>query len=422
MSRFLVMLDDGHGNDTSGKRTPLFEDGSYMKENDFSRVVIEKVSDMFEQYENVDVFFTAKEKRDISLDERVERANDVYVAGKDLYDKIVLVSVHANALTGVWGTQNGTATFYYPNNMIDKAFAEVIQKNLIAKTKLNPHRGGVVGGNFQIIRDVKMTACLCECAFMDNLAEAKMLITDDFRQACAEGIFNGLKEYFNFNEKNVQVDYYVTPKMTHQLCGNIEDFGIKIVNKSNLSIEDAYCVNGTFYWQDVNGVTYPTSILYAEGIIYQENANHFPSPQDTFVVFRDGTIKMIRIKKLSELNLNDVRLAIGGIGLRDTMDEDFEYDPKETGFSGVYSDVLQKANKTVLGYNKKENKIYLMCRPNIYHKSLILYDLVKLVKDCEYDIAVSVDGGGSPFMNNGTEMVFKGDGRLINNIIGFGLN
>ena len=85
------------------------------------------------------------------------------------------------------------------------------------------------------------------------------------------------------------------------------------------------------------------------------------------------------------------------------------------------SGVTRKANKTVIGYNIKENKIYLMVRPNIYHKHSFLYDLLGLVKDCEYDIALSLDGGGSTFLNNADEMVVLGDNRRINNIIGFNL-
>lgn len=35
--KYLVILDDGHGNDTKGKRTPFFEDGTFMIENDFNK-------------------------------------------------------------------------------------------------------------------------------------------------------------------------------------------------------------------------------------------------------------------------------------------------------------------------------------------------------------------------------------------------
>ncbi len=416
--KYLVLFDGGHGLNTEGKRTPLFPDGTFMRENEFNRSVIRKADNLLEKFENIDVFFTVTEKTDISLEERVKRANDIYDKYKDLYNKIVLVSFHANALTGSWGTQNGTATFYYPANMVDKAFAEVIQKNLISKTRLKPHRGGVVDGNFAIIRDVKMTACLCECAFMDNLEEAKLLLTDEFRQACAEGIVNGLLEYFGEGEKRVEVNYKAYKDGTKELRGNVEDFGVKIVDKSNRSIKEPFCVNGTFFWHDAKGVTYPTSILFDNDKVYKGQANHLPYPQSVFIVNKDNTVEMKLIKNLNELDLSKVRLAVGGVGLRNSLNKNFKYNPKGEGFTGAFADVLGKRNKTVIGYNRTNNKIYLLARENITHG-----DLIKLISNNSsgeaYDIALSLDGGGSTFFNNANEMLIFGDNRRINNILGF---
>ncbi len=217
-----------------------------------------------------------------------------------------------------------------------------------------------------------------------------------------------------------KIKYSVTPNKTHQLSGNVEDLQVKIANKNNRLITEKNCVNGTFFWNTKNpNEKYPTSILYAEGKLYKATANHLPSPQSVFIVYKDNTVEMKRIKNISELDLEKVRLAIGGIGLRNTLDPTFKYAPEAEGFKGAYADVLRKTNKTVIGYNKKENKIYLMCRPDIYHSNSLLYDLQKLVKDCDYDIALSVDGGGSSCMFVDGENVFKGDGRIIHNILCF---
>lgn len=438
--RYLLILDAGHGLDTEGKRTPLFTDGTFMHENEFNRSVVRKIDALLEEYKDIDVVFTTTEKRDIdkdtkNLDERVRRANDVYNKYKNKYEKVVLVSIHANAIKSYWyNIANGTATFYYPTNMTDKAFAETIQKNLIANTKLKPHRDGVVGGNFQIIREVKMTACLCECAFMDNLEEAKLLLTDNFRQACAEGIVDGLKEYFDMNDKKVKVHYFKTKNKTYQLTGNPSDIGIKIVNQNNKKIEEPNCVNGTFFWHLINGDKYSTSILVKDGEILKNDANHLSSfgcPQNVFIVYNNGQVEMKKLKYATEIDYKNVKIAVGGVGLRDTTNPNFTYNPASEGFKKDInkltgkvenqSGVLRKTNKTVVAYNKKENMIYLMCRPNIYHKSLWQYDLLTLVKDCDYDIALSLDGGGSTFMNNEKSMVLKGDGRKIHNVIGFNL-
>lgn len=429
--RYLVILDAGHGLDTPGKRTPLFPDDSYMRENEFNRSVVRKIDLLLEKSDIIDTFFTVTEKYDVSLVERVQRANDIYEQNKELYDKVVLISVHANALTGSWGTQNGTSTYHYPTNPVDKRFAETIHKNLIQATKLRDR--GVIGEEFYIIKNVKMTACLCECAFMDNLTEAKLLMSDEFRQSCADGIVNGLFEYFEINLEKVKVDYKTYSDGTKELKGSPLDLSDKIVNQSNRAIEEPNCVNGTFFYPDGKGSLYSTSILIIDGKIYRNEANHlddFGTPQSVFIVYNNGKVDMKRVKYATELDYQNIKVAVGGVGLRNTLDSNFRYSPVTEGFKAGYrlqdgkyvdyTDVLQSRPKTVIGYNKTNGKAYLLARNNISHGALI-----NLISDDStgeaYDIAMSLDGGGSTFMNNETDMVLFGDGRKIHNIIGFGL-
>jgi N-acetylmuramoyl-L-alanine amidase len=410
-----------------------------MRENEFNRDVGLRAYNLLEKHENIDVVFTTTEKRDIDVPERVDRINDLYKKVKYLYDKIVLVSIHANASNSKnqWDDVGGTATFYYTYNETDKKFAEVIQRNLIAKTGLASHRGGVVGDEkFYITKYARMTACLCECAFMTNKKEAELLRTDEFRQACAEGIVSGLLEYFGINDKkevdNVKVEFIKYKNGMTELKGNPLELGQRVVDKKIWDItEFTNCTNCSFYWYNPDGTTYPTSILYENGITYQSVANHykdFGCPQSVFIVYKDGKVDMKRIKNLSELNIANIRLAVGGLGLRNTQDSEFYYSPVTEGFKAGYasngkwkdfSDVLRKANKTVLGYNKRLNKCYLLTVPSVTHG-----DLIKLISMGEepYDIAISLDGGGSTFMDALGKYVFKGQAtRQIYNIIGFNL-
>lgn len=220
-----------------------------------------------------------------------------------------------------------------------------------------------------------------------------------------------------------------------ELKGSVKDLSVKIVDKIIWSItEYTNCVNGTFYWNNKDGTTYATSILYVNGITYQNTANHyfdFGTPQSVFIVYKDNTVGLKRIKFLSELDLSRVKLAIGGVGLRNTQDKTFCYSPVTEGFKAgyrqqdgkyvKYSDVLEKRNKTVLGYNKGLNKIYLLTVANVAHGTLI-----NIISDNStgeaYDIAISLDGGGSTFMDAKGNYVFEGEStRRIHNIIGFGL-
>lgn len=436
--KYLIALDDGHGIDTAGKRTPCFEDESYMIENEFNNSVVNKIYNLLKTYKEIDVFLIKSEKYDVPLNERIKRVNTAYdnYYKKFPSSKSVLISVHANALNGIWGTQNGTSTHYYPTNMADKAFSEIINKNLVAKTGLR-NRGNI-GSDFQIIRDCKMTACLCECAFMDNLKEAKLLLTDEFRQACAEGIVNGLLEYFGINkiENNEQnseeenggnfsetaiknkITYSETPNGTRQIFLPPEKLNIDVYPslKNNNTFKYKYAINATFFG---GNPVYSTSPLIVDGKIYRWSSN-YDKPQSCFIIYKDNSVDMKRLKSVSDLEnkLYSVRHLIGGIGLIDKRDKNFKYDLAGEGFDGsIGIGVSRKCNKTVLAYIKKTNQIVFLTRPNIYHSHPQKYDLIKLCKDCEFTFAVALDGSGSTFMIADEEYKLKGDGRGIYSVL-----
>ena len=85
----------------------------------------------------------------------------------------------------------------------------------------------------------------------------------------------------------MKVDYKKYTANIHELKGNPLDIGVKIVNQKNNTIEEENCVNGTFFWTtDKANVKYATSILYADGKLYQANANHLPYAQSVFIIYK----------------------------------------------------------------------------------------------------------------------------------------
>lgn len=231
-----------------------------------------------------------------------------------------------------------------------------------------------------------------------------------------------------------KVEYKKYSNMT-ELKGNPESLDVAIVDKKIWDItEFTNCANGTYYWRNADGTTYATSILYVDGKTYQDVANHyydFGTPQSVFIIYKDNTVDLKRINFLNELDLNKIRLVIGGLGVRNTLDPNFKYSPVTEGFKAGYrkqdnkwvdySDVLRKTNKTVLGYNKRLNKIYLLTVKNVSHG-----ELINIISDNStgeaYDLSISLDSGGSSFMDANGEYVFQGEnGRRIHNIVGFNL-
>jgi hypothetical protein len=216
------------------------------------------------------------------------------------------------------------------------------------------------------------------------------------------------------------VTYKTYGTRIHELKGEPLNLTARIVDKRIWDITNVTnCTNGSFYWYDDEGRTYATSPLVVDGTVHQRFCNH-EKPQSVFVIYKDGTVELQRVTDVYHLkDFYNIKLAIGGVGLRNTQDKNFRYSPVSEGFEGKYADVLRIANKTVLGYSKTLNKVYLLVVKNASHG-----ELLRIISDNSsgeaYDIAVSLDGGGSTFMDALGKYVFEGNNqRRIHNIIGF---
>lgn len=182
----LIAIDAGHGHNTAGKRCP---DDS-MREHDFNSNVATKVCNILnmngiETYRSDDITGNT----DVPLKTRTNNINSKNAK--------ICVSIHANAFNGVWGEQNGIETYIIARGGQAEKLANIIQTKLIENTGRRDR--GVKVANLHMCRETKMPAILCECGFMDNLEEAELLKTEDYRNKCAEAIANGILEYMNIN-------------------------------------------------------------------------------------------------------------------------------------------------------------------------------------------------------------------------------
>ena len=208
----LVILDDGHGMDTAGKRTPKFADGSFMRENDFNDAVVKKMGSKFTQV-GVDVYYTAPEVGDIPLATRSARANAKYreYVSKHGADNVIciLISVHANAYLGYWGTWGGINTFYQTGSSRGLKLGTAVHTELKKGTQLRDR--GVKANNLHMTRETVMGAILVECGFMDNKQEAELLRSDAYRDETADEIFLGACNYMGVKVEVVKPAPIVKP-------------------------------------------------------------------------------------------------------------------------------------------------------------------------------------------------------------------
>ncbi|MGB4385885.1 MAG: N-acetylmuramoyl-L-alanine amidase [Caldicoprobacterales bacterium] len=181
---YKVAIDNGHGYNTAGKRTPKMPDGRVIREWEFNHPTAKKLEAELKRC-GLQTVMVSDTKDDTPLATRVDRANK---AKADIF-----VSIHYNAFKGVWGSHGGIETFHYPGSTKGKKLAELVQKELVKATGLRNR--GVKTNNFYVLRHTKIPAILCECGFMDNLEEAKLMLDEKHQQKVAEAIAKGICSY-----------------------------------------------------------------------------------------------------------------------------------------------------------------------------------------------------------------------------------
>ncbi|MEQ2528805.1 N-acetylmuramoyl-L-alanine amidase [Bacillaceae bacterium CLA-AA-H227] len=182
-----ILIDAGHGYNTPGKRSP---DG--MREYEFNRVVASYAKSLLEKFDDVTVYFSHSDTKDVSLQERTNKANHL--------DVDCFVSIHANAYGTGWNNVSGIETYVYTTKpTVATALAEKVQKNLIVATGRTDR--GVKTGTFHVLKATAMPAIIVECGFMTNKEEVQLLRSDVYRRTCAEAIVKGIKSQFKLKDK-----------------------------------------------------------------------------------------------------------------------------------------------------------------------------------------------------------------------------
>ena len=111
-SKYLWLLDPGHGGiidgeyQTAGKRSPRFADNSILYEGELNRALVKRIHNSCKAA-GIDSLILVPEDTDISLKERVNRANTLYKTDK----RAVYLSVHANAFGNDWNKAHGWSCY-----------------------------------------------------------------------------------------------------------------------------------------------------------------------------------------------------------------------------------------------------------------------------------------------------------------------
>lgn len=182
--KFKVVVDCGHGINTSGKRSPAGE-----REWSFNSTVGESLI-AFLKDSDIDVLRTddSTGKNDVPLITRTNAANKF---GADL-----LVSIHHNASLGTWGDWTGTETYVYTPisaNPKSERLAKLVHPRIVKVMGLKDR--GIKGADFHMVRETDMPSILLEIGYMDSRVDIVKMRNKELLRKVGIEIGKGILEY-----------------------------------------------------------------------------------------------------------------------------------------------------------------------------------------------------------------------------------
>ena len=191
-----ILIDNGHGIETTGKRSP---DG-VLREYAWNRLIASRIVDRLLSL-GLDAELLVPEERDISLAERCRRVNAwCRQLGKD---NVILISIHANAAGhgDHWSDATGWCAYTSRGNTRADALATSLYQ--AAQASLPGHRLRTdytdgdpdMEADFYILRHTTAPAVLSENFFMDSHSDCDFLLGEEGQEAIVDLHVNGITAY-----------------------------------------------------------------------------------------------------------------------------------------------------------------------------------------------------------------------------------
>ena len=189
-----ILIDNGHGVNTSGKQSP---DGR-LREYAYAREIAKRVVNCL-RCRGYDAERIVTEDEDISLSMRCKRVNDIC---RKLGSKnVMVVSIHNNAAgaDGKWHNARGFSAHVGLNaSARSKKLAaflwdEAIRLDLKGNRAVPVER--YISQNLAICRDTLCAAVLTENLFYDNKDDMEFLLSEEGKQKITELHVNSIINY-----------------------------------------------------------------------------------------------------------------------------------------------------------------------------------------------------------------------------------
>ena len=196
MKKLVVILDNGHGENTKGKCSP----DKRLLEWEWTREIACRLHNLL-VINGIDTILLVPEDKDISLSERVKREKKITKEAKKAGKETCLISIHINAAggDGKWKTATGWSGWIAQE-------ASEKSKQLAQLLYAQAEEFGLQGNrcvpstkywtaNFTICTDTSCPAVLTENLFQDTKEEVDFLLSEEGKQIIIDLHYNAIKKY-----------------------------------------------------------------------------------------------------------------------------------------------------------------------------------------------------------------------------------
>ena len=205
-----ILIDNGHGIQTKGKRSP---DGTLL-EYAYTRDLARRIVSILKA-RGYDSELLVPEDDDIPLSERVRRANEICLTYEPScpapteHPDVILISLHLNAAGDGTKWMNATGWSCYTckcqtesDRLADCLYkvAEQILKNQVIRTDYARDGDPDWEENFYILSHSLCPAVLTENFFMDSRSDLEYLQSRAGKQAVVDTHVEGITEYLHLRQ------------------------------------------------------------------------------------------------------------------------------------------------------------------------------------------------------------------------------
>lgn len=195
VSNKVIVIDAGHGKPDEGAQS---SNGTTEAQTNLKIAL--KLQNLLEQSGATVILTRSDEDAIYDLDKTTLKQKKI----SDIHNRVKIgnessadafISIHLNKIPQeqYWGWQ----CFYKSNDESSQKLAKSIQQNLNDAIQKENKRVAMKIDNVYIIKHVEIPISIVECGFLSNPEEESLLLTDEYQDKLAWGIYNGILDFFN---------------------------------------------------------------------------------------------------------------------------------------------------------------------------------------------------------------------------------